>query len=119
MIFYVVSMVIFILIFKAKHFVFVDETGLNREYRRLYARAKRGVKIHDKKSGKRQKSTNIIGALWGDKHIALKNYEHSTTSVFFACSRGRKSYKVGYTRIFKTSRAAFSWSLCRRRTPRI
>jgi len=76
-------MVIFILIFKAKHFVFVDETGLNREYRRLYARAKRGVKVHDTRPGKRQKRTNIIGALWGEKHIALKSYEHSTTSAFF------------------------------------
>ena len=76
-------MVIFIAIFKAKHFVFVDETGFNRDYRRLYARAKRGVKIHDTKPGKRQKRTNLIGALWGKKHIALKCYEHSTTSVFF------------------------------------
>ena len=67
----------------AKHFVFVDETGLNREYRRLYARAKRGVKIHDTKPGKRQKRTNIIGALWSKKHIALQCYEHATTSAFF------------------------------------
>lgn len=76
-------MVIFITIFKAKHFIFVDETGLNREYRRLYARAKRGVKVHDTKPGKRQKRTNLIGALWGEKHIALQCYEHTTTAVFF------------------------------------
>jgi transposase len=76
-------MFVFIMIFKAKHFVFVDETGLNREYRRLYARAKRGVKVHDTRPGKRQKRTNIIGALWGEKHIAMQCYEHSTTSAFF------------------------------------
>jgi len=82
-IFYVVLMFVFITVFMAKHFVFVDETGLNREYRRLYARARRGVKVHDTKPGKRQKRTNIIGALWGEKHIALQCYEHSTTSAFF------------------------------------
>ena len=83
MIFYVISMHILITIFLAKHFVFVDETGLNREYRRIYARASRGVKVHGIKPGKRQKRTNIIGALWGKKHIAMQCYEHSTTSEFF------------------------------------
>jgi hypothetical protein len=40
----------FIAVLKVNKFVFVDESGLNREYRRLYARAKRGVKVHEKKS---------------------------------------------------------------------
>ena len=68
-------------------FVFVDESGLNREYRRLYARAKRGVKVHDKIKGKRCKRTNIIGGLvygeTAERHIAVQSYEHSTTSAFF------------------------------------
>jgi transposase len=68
-------------------FVFVDESGLNREYRRLYARAKRGVKVHEKTKGKRSKRTNIIaGLIYGktsEKHIAVQSYEHSTTSAFF------------------------------------
>jgi len=68
-------------------FVFVDESGLNREYRRLYARAKRGVKVHEKIKGKRSKRTNIIaGLIYGqtsEKHIAVQSYEHSTTSAFF------------------------------------
>ena len=63
--------------------VFVDESGLNRYYRRLYARAKRGVRVHDVKHGKKYKRTNIIGAKWGDKHIAMQCYQHSTTAVFF------------------------------------
>ena len=63
--------------------VYVDETGLNREYKRLYARAKRGVKIYDKKLGKRQKRTNIIAGLCNGKHLAVQCYEHSTNSVFF------------------------------------
>jgi len=72
---------------KVNKFVFVDESGLNREYRRLYARAKRGIKVHDKTKGKRYKRTNIIGGLvYGETaeyHIAVQSYEHSTTSAFF------------------------------------
>lgn len=67
--------------------VFVDESGLNRKYRRLYARAKRGVKVHEKTNGKRQKYTNIIaGLVYGktaERYIVVQNYEHSTTAVFF------------------------------------
>ena len=68
---------------EVQNLVFVDESGINRHYRRVYARAKRGVKIHGVKSGKRYKRTNIIGALWNKKHIAMQCYEHSTTSSFF------------------------------------
>jgi len=63
--------------------VYVDESGLNRYYRREYARAKRGVKVHGTKHGKRYKRTNIIGAKWGKKHIATQCYQHSTTAGFF------------------------------------
>ena len=70
-----------------RNFVFVDESGLNREYRRLYARAKRGVKVYAKKPGKRTKKTNIIAGLLygvsGKKHIAVNSYSHSTKSGFF------------------------------------
>jgi hypothetical protein len=72
---------------KVNKFVFVDESGLNREYRRLYVRAKRGVKVYDKISGKRCKRTNIIaGLVYGktaERYIAVQSYEHSTTSAFF------------------------------------
>jgi len=74
--------------------VYVDESGLNREYQNVFARAKRGVKIYDTKSGKRQKRTNIIAGLMcniSDKtlktenegYLAVQCYEHSTTSAFF------------------------------------
>jgi transposase len=74
-------------IFCIRNWIYVDESGLNREYRRIYARAKRGVKVHDKKSGKRVKKVNIIAGLLygvsGKKHIAVHSYEHSTKSDFF------------------------------------
>jgi len=73
----------FIAFLKVTKFVFVDESGLNREYRRLYARAKRGVKVHEKRSGQRDKRTNIIGGLCEGKHLAVQCYEHSTTAAFF------------------------------------
>jgi len=77
------KMLFYITFLKVNSFVFVDESGLNRHYRREYARAKRGIKVHDKKPGKREKRTNIIGALWGKKHIAMQCYEHTTTASFF------------------------------------
>ena len=86
-IFYIVKMIILVALQKANKFVFVDESGLNREYRRLYARAKRGVKVFETVSGKRVKRVNIIGGLvYGDraeKHVAVQCYEHSTTANFF------------------------------------
>ena len=76
-----------VLIYGIVNFVYVDESGLNREYRRLYARAKRGVKVYDKKPGKRVKKVNIVAGLLygvsGKKHIAVHSYEHSTKAAFF------------------------------------
>jgi len=72
---------------KVNKLVFVDESGLNREYRRLYARAKRGVRVHEKVSGKKTRRTNIIaGLVYGEvaeKHIAAQCYEHPTNASFF------------------------------------
>ena len=86
-IFYLVKLALFVRLMNVNKFVFVDESGLNREYRRLYARAKRGVKVYDKTKGKRCKRTNIIGGLvygeTAERHIAVQSYEHSTTSAFF------------------------------------
>lgn len=80
---YVVILWMLVTICKANNFIFVDESGLNREYRRVYARAKRGVRVHGTRPGRKQKRTNIIGALWGKKHIAMQCYDHSTTAAFF------------------------------------
>jgi len=63
--------------------VYVDETGVNREQRRLYARAKRGVKVYDKRSGQKCKRTNIIGGLYNGNHLAVQCYEHATNAAFF------------------------------------
>lgn len=69
--------------FQVSDIVFIDESGMNREFRRERARAKRGVKIHAQKSGKRVKRTNVVAGLYGKKHIAVQCYEHSTTADFF------------------------------------
>lgn len=69
--------------FRKSNFVFVDESGLNRYYRREYARAKRGIQVNDVKPGRRFKRINVIAGLSGDKHVAVRCYENSTTSEFF------------------------------------
>jgi transposase len=72
-----------IIILQTTSFVFVDESGLNRYYRRELARAPRGTRVHGVKSGKRFARTNVIAGLCGTKHIAVRCYDHSTTAAFF------------------------------------
>jgi len=67
----------------AANIVFVDESGLNRYYRREMARAKRGTRVYDKRSGRRFARTNVIAGLCGTNHLAVRCYEHSTTADFF------------------------------------
>ena len=68
---------------RTANIVYVDESGLNRYYRRVLARARRGVKVRDTKPGKRFERTNVIAGLHGSKHVAVRTYDHSTTATFF------------------------------------
>ena len=75
---------IFLLMFcRISKTVYVDESGVHQHYQRDRARAKRGVRVHAEKPGKRTKKTNVIAGLCDKKHIAVRCYEHSTTAVFF------------------------------------
>jgi hypothetical protein len=76
-------MMLLIMILRVTNFIFVDESGLNRYYRREWARAVRGKKIRGEKSGKRFARTNVIAGMCGTKHLAVQCYEHSTTAKFF------------------------------------
>ena len=84
---YVAQLCWFVKVMNANKFVFVDESGINRECRRLCARAKRGVKVCEKVSGKRTARTNIIaGLVYGQKaerRIAAQSCGHSTKAAFF------------------------------------
>jgi transposase len=81
------ALLLYLTFVRSQNIVFVDESGLNRHYRRLYARAKRGVKVYGKRPGKREKRTNIIaGLLYSEhekRHIAVRCYEQTTTAWFF------------------------------------
>jgi transposase len=81
--FYFIKLIFFIAFMRVRHLVYVDESGLNRYYRREYARAKRGVRVYDTKNGKKQSRTNIIAGLCEGRHLAVQCYEHSTTYRFF------------------------------------
>ena len=84
---YILALFILITFFMITDIVYVDESGINKEYQRGYGRAKRGVRVHGTKQGKRLKRTNIIAGLWygvfGKRHVAMQCYEHSTNSAFF------------------------------------
>ena len=66
-----------------ENFVFVDECGVENDFRRCRARAKRGVRVHGTRPGKKPKRTNVVAGLWGRKHVAVRCYTHTTTSAFF------------------------------------
>ncbi len=69
--------------FRVSNFVFVDESGLSRYYRREMARARRGTRVHGIKPGRRFARTNVIAGLCDGRHIAVRCYENSTTACFF------------------------------------
>lgn len=81
--FFLIYALIYIVYFGVSDFIYVDECGINRYYYRTHGYSKRGVRIAAKKSGKKYKRTNIIGALWGNLHIAMRCYEQSIKSVIF------------------------------------
>jgi len=74
---------VYIVIYGIKNIVFVDETGVERYFRRGKYRSKRGARLHFEKPGRRFKRTNVIAGLHGKKHVAVRCYSHTTTSVFF------------------------------------
>ena len=74
---------ILIMLLNIENFVFVDECGVQDEFRRNHARAKRGVRVHGTRPGKKPKRTNVVAGLWGKKHVAVRCYNHTTTSAFF------------------------------------
>ena len=66
-----------------ENFVYVDESGIQNDCRRIRARTKRGIKIYDVRPGKRPERTNVVAGLWGKKHVAVRCYHHTTSSAFF------------------------------------
>ena len=76
-------LLVYIFAFGVENIIYVDESGINSHYYRRYGRAKKGVRVHGTKSGKKPLRTNIIAGLWGKKHIAAQCYTHSTTAAFF------------------------------------
>ena len=92
------------MLLRAENVVYVDESGLNRHYRRMYARAKRGVKVHAKRPGKRVKKVNVIGGLLygkgGKKYLYQQSITYTTPerSFCFAASSDLSFCTFGYRR---------------------
>ena len=63
--------------------VYIDESGINTWFQRIYARAERGKIIEDTMHGSTFKRVNIIGALCNGKHPVVGCYKQSTDSHFF------------------------------------
>jgi len=65
--------------------VYVDESGVQTQMRRIRGRAKRGVKIPLEIRGKRAKKLNVIAGYSGGKILAETTYAWNTDSEWFLC----------------------------------
>jgi transposase len=63
--------------------VYVDESGIQKEMNRTHGRAKRGVKIYQKTSGKRIKKDNIIAGYLNGIILALCIFAWTTDTEWF------------------------------------
>jgi transposase len=63
--------------------IYVDETGINKYLYREYARAKRGIHILEKVSGKKFERRNIASGICEGKWIAPMQYTGTTDSDLF------------------------------------
>ena len=63
--------------------IYVDETGINKYLYREFARAKRGIHIIEKISGKKFERMNIVSGICGGKWIAPMQYTGTTDSGLF------------------------------------
>jgi transposase len=63
--------------------VYVDESGVHKQFQREYGYAERGELVCDTKSGKGGPRVNVIGGLCNGKHLAVKQYGHTTNAAFF------------------------------------
>jgi len=63
--------------------VYVDESGVNKQFQREYGYAERGDQVCSTKNGRNSGRMNVIGGLCNGKHIAIEQYEHTTDVVFF------------------------------------
>jgi len=63
--------------------VYIDESGINKQFQREYGYAERGEHVCDTKSGRNSHRMNVIAGLCNGKHIAVEPYEHTTDAVFF------------------------------------
>lgn len=80
---YLFILMTYILLNGSENIIFVDECGVEEEYQREYGWSPIGVRVHDVKSGKRGRRTNIIGGLWGKKHVAVSCYSQSIKGTVF------------------------------------
>lgn len=63
--------------------MFIDETGINTCLYREYARAKRGVPVYGKISGKKFGRTSIVAGKMGEEIIAPMQYNGTMDSYLF------------------------------------
>lgn len=63
--------------------MYVDESGFDRHYFRLFCRAKVGVKVKEKVSGKRYKRTSIVAGQVNGKIIAPLQYDGTMNYTLF------------------------------------
>jgi hypothetical protein len=67
--------------------IYVDESGVQKEYNPIRGRAKRGVKLYQETSGRRIKKDNVIAGYFNGLILALCVFAWSTHTEWFYHSR--------------------------------
>ena len=67
----------------AETLTYIDETGIDEYFHRDKCRAKRGVKVYDRVSGRKYNRTNIVAAQFNGTIIAPMEYAGTTDHYVF------------------------------------
>jgi len=63
--------------------VYVDEAGVQQEMKRIHGRAKRGVKLYVKTTGKRSKKLNVVAGYCNGEVLGQTTYAWNTDTEWF------------------------------------
>jgi transposase len=63
--------------------VYVDESGVEKDYVREYGRAPMGKRVEDVKRGRKFGRLNVVAALRGGEVLSPRCFSHSMTGDFF------------------------------------
>ena len=91
-----------------ERFVYIDETGIQTQMYRQYARSKRGKRVNIRISGKRHSRIGLVAELCSDKLIASFQYDGTMNGdLFESCFERTLLKNLPKKRVIIMDNAAF------------